>query len=729
MKRSFAPAAFAAFVSILLCTSPSPLADVRTDTSGWFPFEVDLDALPAGIDAGAIAGHRPAGKFGFLHARGEQFRFEKSEAPFRLWGVNLTNRSALPDKPGAEQLARHLARLGFNSVRFHHIDELILDKSHDDSQHLSAEAMDKLDYFIKCLKDNGIYADFNLLTSKWKYRKGDEVADYQQIDKPERVVHFFDPRLIQLQKDQARRMIQHKNPYTGLRYCDDPAVAVVEIINETSFGGSGITNDPSKLPPHYLAELTGLFNRWAKDRYHDNAALAGAWGGLAAGEDLSKSNLKIVGLGTFARQNSGKKEPPSRRVKDTQQFYTDVETGFYRDMVAFLRNDLGFKGLINGTNNWYGMSGLKAQAACDYTDIHGYVDHPLFPGRQWDRNNFRITQSAVVNWPQGYNTGEPLRWPNILPLFKWPLGAVEGVPLVSSEWNWAFPNRHQYEGPLMVAAYGSLQGMSGFYEFTYNNALDRGGQLGYFDLDPAMLVQMPAAAIAFLRGDVRAAEKTVEIPFSDEQVVDASLKNGTSFTHNAPGGEVPLSAAAVHRVRKRFTGNSSQAAAAADAPQDSGGVYRSDTGQLVWDGGNHEKGVVTMDAPRLCAAVGFLGGREVKAGPLVLRLHQPAAVSVISLDGKPVAESGDMLLTVVGREEATGQVWRDDYKALAKWGTQPMLLEPVEGEVELATPNVKVYAIGGKGDRRREVPTSAAAGGLRWPVGKEKTVWYRLERK
>ena len=38
--------------------------------------------------------------------------------------------------------------------------------------------------------------------------------------------------MIELQHEYARDLLTHVNPYTGKRYADEPAVALIEISNE-----------------------------------------------------------------------------------------------------------------------------------------------------------------------------------------------------------------------------------------------------------------------------------------------------------------------------------------------------------------------------------------------------------------------------------------------------------------------------------------------------------------
>ena len=43
---------------------------------------------------------------------------------------------------------------------------------------------------------------------------------------------MYDSRMIELQKEYAKQLLCHVNPYTGLALIDDPAVVTIQINNE-----------------------------------------------------------------------------------------------------------------------------------------------------------------------------------------------------------------------------------------------------------------------------------------------------------------------------------------------------------------------------------------------------------------------------------------------------------------------------------------------------------------
>ena len=63
-----------------------------------------------------------------------------------------------------------MAQLGINVVRFHHMDNKDIwginysqSLENNIKSEISEEQLDKLHYFLFCLKENGIYANINLM--------------------------------------------------------------------------------------------------------------------------------------------------------------------------------------------------------------------------------------------------------------------------------------------------------------------------------------------------------------------------------------------------------------------------------------------------------------------------------------------------------------------------------------------------------------------------------------
>ncbi len=245
----------------------------------------------------------PAGKYGFLQVTPDgHFRFENKSETERFVGVVNVAIANFPTREQAPVLAARMAKFGINLVRIHLMDVEgqygLFQNSAQNTLQLSASKLDKMDYFIKCLKDKGIYFNFCIHSGRM-YKTGDGI-DAPVTNNQSKYVTLFNQKIIGLQKDFATKTIGHKNPYTNLTYADDPAMANLELTNENSlFNGwlgwqsdfifEGITDG---IGTYYSRELDTMFNNWLAEKYENDTALREAWSG-SAGEpsaELIKNN-------------------------------------------------------------------------------------------------------------------------------------------------------------------------------------------------------------------------------------------------------------------------------------------------------------------------------------------------------------------------------------------------------------------------------------------------------
>ena len=138
--------------------------------SKFIPYPFFHDDVPVDISF-VFEDEKPAGKRGFLTVKGKDFVFEDGTKA-NFWGTNFNGWGCFPEHAYAEQLALKLAKQGINMVRFHQLDaqwhtpnifaftkgKRVKDGSFD------PESMDKLDYLIHCLKNEGIYCYMDMFT-------------------------------------------------------------------------------------------------------------------------------------------------------------------------------------------------------------------------------------------------------------------------------------------------------------------------------------------------------------------------------------------------------------------------------------------------------------------------------------------------------------------------------------------------------------------------------------
>lgn len=642
----------------------------KTDTSGWYQFApLRLDhGCPSAADASDLL-DPPAGKHGFLTVKGDQFVFADG-TPARFWGINIVAGNVFMDRETAERTAARLARMGCNMVRFHHMDAdwarpNIFDESYDDTRHLSAERLDRLDYLIAQLKRRGIYIYLDLLVHR-KFKAGDGVRDWERVENGAKIVAHYNRRIIELQKEYARALFTHKNPYTGLRYRDDPAIALSEFINESSLfwaGGYGT------VPPSYLAELDERSRQWAARRHLTVAQ-------PSVLEGLNARNPQVL------------------------QFLYETQVAYFTEMRDYLRS-LGVRIPLAGSNHWEAMAlDLKSNMALDYLDRHCYWDHPQGgwgPEARFD--NTPMVKSRHWN---------PVVW----------LATQQALnkPLIISEWNCCWINEYIAEGPLTMAAYGAYQGWDGLLQFDYAGGDWADRMDGNFDVGckPHVLGTYPAAARLFLRGDVRPGALMERRMAEDEVARGALVSDG-----------VPDRAALRRRLAFGFAARG-EAAVKPPLPE-IGAVAESDDGRLRWDA---EAGLITVGAAGSAARVGFAAGPVAAGPVTFELRPEFAVAAVTALDDRPIAESSHLLITATARAENTGMTYSPDRRTATDAGGPPILMEPVRGRVGIALQRparaARAYVLDPAGARAQEVAVSLAQNALSIELTAD-AFWYELE--
>jgi hypothetical protein len=257
--------------------------------SPMFPFVIPWDdSVPGGATDVSFLNGKPAGAHGRIVVKDGHFAESETGRRVRFLGVNLAAHSAFPSHEDAEKVAARLAKYGVNIVRLHHMDNdfwsadaTLWDGAYKDHRHINPAQLDKLDYLIAQLKKNGVYANINLHVSRQFTAEDGFPASVEKIPTSfDKRVDFYDRRMIELQKEYAKQLLTHVNPYTHLSYAEDPCIAVVEINNENSLVGdpwATLGAGLDDLPEPFRGELAGLWNDWLQKKYGREDKLRAAW--------------------------------------------------------------------------------------------------------------------------------------------------------------------------------------------------------------------------------------------------------------------------------------------------------------------------------------------------------------------------------------------------------------------------------------------------------------------
>lgn len=262
----------------LVAFSSAPRAQTR------FPFSMPWDdASKNALDASDL---NPAPLTGVqrLTIKNGHF-FDTTGRRVRFLGTNLVSTANFSTPENSARFAARLHKFGFNCVRLHHMDASWAnpnifgqnrDNDHDSNAQVSPQSLDLLDHTVANLKKNGLYVDLNLHVARAP-SPGDNFPDTDKIPQLGKVVAYFEPRFIALQKDYARSLLTHKNPYTETRLADDPALALVEINNEDSLVGEAWSGTLQSLPLFYRTTLRAGWNKFLCARYTNSGALRKSW--------------------------------------------------------------------------------------------------------------------------------------------------------------------------------------------------------------------------------------------------------------------------------------------------------------------------------------------------------------------------------------------------------------------------------------------------------------------
>lgn len=263
------------FVAIFLL-SASFSAKLSAE-DGLFPFSVGAESLGRlWLPPGEFS---EAGKNGQIRVQGDIF-VDETGKQVRFWGTNLSFDSNFPEKADAERFARRLRTFGINCIRLHFVDTRIWGKYEKEFGHrrMDEEQLDRLDWFIFQLKRCGIYVNINLHVGRTLDMRDGNFPEAERLPNMQKGVDNFMPEMIELQKEYARNLLTHVNPYTKMAYTEDPCVAFIEINNENSAVCEWW--NMRDLPDFYRVELEKRWNAWLKKRYSSTEELQTAWGGF-----------------------------------------------------------------------------------------------------------------------------------------------------------------------------------------------------------------------------------------------------------------------------------------------------------------------------------------------------------------------------------------------------------------------------------------------------------------
>jgi hypothetical protein len=433
--------------------------------------------------------------------------------------------------------------------------------------------------------------------------------------------------------------------------------------------------------------------------------------GLSEDQSLEAGNLPIAPTNASDAQKA-----------DFYQFLSDTECRYVTEMIRYLKSDLGVKAPICDSQASYGgLQGMVREGTLsDYVDMHAYWQHPRFPGQPWDGNNWNIPNTSMVAAEDTGTLGSRA-WLRLA-----------GKPFTMSEYDHPAPNDHSAELFPMLASFAAFQDWDGLYQFNYSSrsdAYDVAKVQGYFELcsHPGKTAFLPIAALMFRMGAVQPGTDPLLATVPTGDLARVLATRGQGF---APASDLKT-AAVLRPVGFRLAeGNGDIAVPDTDLPD---GRRASNTGEIVWDVTDKQRATYTVNAPGVRAAVGWIGGQEIKLGDAAVHVTKAAkdwaCVALGALDGKPLAESSKILVVAAGRVENTGMGWNEDRTTVGRnWGNAPTVAEGITATIRLPGA-AKVSVLDGTGRPTTAVRATSSPAGTEFEIGPQyKTLWYAVTR-
>ncbi|HEX7907023.1 MAG TPA: hypothetical protein VF534_02900 [Paraburkholderia sp.] len=624
----------------------------------------------------------------------------------RFFGVSLALSANFPSETDGEALAQRLAALGVNIIRLHAIDQpaqnsadgpvgMLRDAA---SPQLDPQAVAVLSRFISQLGRHGIYVDLNLHANHTFPAK--QAGD--RIPPQSKPLPIIDADMTVWQATYT------KNLLSALQLRDRPNLAMVEINNEASLVDTWQEGNLASLVTGGF--LDALREKWLT--YRKNRQLA------ATPLPLERSGLATDDARVAAR------------------FFIDLDASYIRRMVGTVRDELGDDVPISGTQiihsgrwNHGGFANFDVNGAASFTDAHFYVDHYLFPHRQWDWTDWRISNGWLGDAPEQtfLNTA---------------FARAAGRPFVISEFNQAWPNQQASDLLPIVTQFAVAQDWDGLILYDY--AHDREWNAftpSDFSLrgDLTKLAQFAQCAAYFraLYPGTALAQSFIALSPDDRATADGNGVTGNLASYLSKHFGIPPGVAMTRQIALENAPNF-RVRSAATMETSSYFSYDKAARQFIF-GSAYAAGIS-----------GFIPvGHRVASSLLELTLAPGsrgfATAFLTSLDGKPLSTSHRLLLSIPGftmgtDNHETQQLAATDLRGqwrtiLPREGDQPsaslykvagpaqMERIPATVALQLSTARASVFALDIQGRRVQPVTSKADGRRVTFDINREGQPW------
>lgn len=679
------------------------------------------------IDLSGQMDFAPCGTYGKVIQKGDRLVFEKRpDKPLRFMGNHSSQVWVCDWEPDERRYCEQMQRTGCNAIRLS-IHRLIGDLWFTKEERARKYKMSD-GFFVDSRMDNfcRFVAEFN--------RRGIYLLLASQG-------HFVEIEALMAGDAEARenyrqfmvRTLNYRNPHTGNLIKDEPCVMGWQFANEQSVQHvahicAQVPNPDA--PGSFAASETGVNGYWARKT---REAVAPKW----------KAFLKRK----YGADWEAHKTYPKRYTEKTgaalnfQLFSQELMD----DMMAFYRkvaDEAGWTGLTSWGN---------------YDKIMRTTETRVKHGMATEVNNYHSFLADDGHGPQVSSAGDGMS------TFRDMAGAaIPGKTVFITEFNDCQHNRYCHEMGLAAGAIASLQGWDAFFLHNSTVLTDLLNPYEYFAINdglvianhPSMRASTFLMACLYGRGDAAASPHTVKLDYTK-----AFMRTLSSTSYPDPQ---QLRAVMLCRTRVDWPEYAATPDASADLVfpgfgNDSAGtyefllaqssdskahtavletmvakmrekgvlgagnrtdvkkgVYESDTGEILIESAVPHMRIVTARTEALTLPE----NGAYRADCLeVVRTQRNATFGAVAVDGKPLAESGRIVIVMDGESAIDGSVKTPDRVRYVDWGPRGKNKRPLQEKIwrtnaaRLRLRNVTggeftLYPLSVNGIRRDPVPVT-----------------------
>lgn len=688
--------------------------------------KVDLSSLEvkqgSALDLSSLI-DAPAGKKGRLIVNSNGLlAFENDpRTAIKMRGFNGIPRSIwqYPRKNVFEDISKRFAKAaraqGYRCVRVNMIECAITSQA-PKGELFNPKYLDHWDSIIANLKKEGIYIDLVLASYGLYYSPFSFNGEVFKRRNEHKLRMFFGEEDERSHwKKGVTALLNHVNPYTGLKWKDDPAIGLIEFYNEEENGVRKVL-ELSDTNPKIAAVVNQKWRSWLNHKYNNSIPdalkkeikandLSNAPVPDMRGEMVGLSNQFSIFIGELADENAKWFEAQVRKVG-----YTGLVSQYNFS-----------KKLVFSAARW-----KNAQVV----ESNGYFCHPY---------NNQVDQYSSIE--KSANFWRSINSTHLL-----------GRPFIISEFNHAFWNPFQHENGLLVSAYSAFQNYSSIMIHTgpVNLVVDKKAIQSFTSgFNPVIRANEFLAGCLFQRGDVKASANNVDLKITNKFL--NSFKNGsktanseqcklaliTGFGLTFPGlskpKAIPVKVPMISVSLLPNEGGSVVGTEWATSVKDSNnnefslnktiamlkskkvipsdnisnsenGIFQSDTGEITMRSKECLLQVITDRSE----AVSILKNKHETLSSLeILNSSEDALIAACSMDGGKLSQSSRIVFIYSTQVANTGMELSHNHRKMIHLGTLPVLMQTAKLKALLQNnngANMSLYALAVDGSRKEKLP-------------------------